>query len=262
MDSNGRWTRERLDAAFEHSQSDPSAIYLDSFSRRVFRYEGKVIKYGEPVNLQETKAISFVKQSGLNIPVPEVYSSEMCEDVGVIEMELMEGDTLKNVWGKLSKDEKQSYAQQLRHIVNQLRSLEGDYIGALGQLPAVDARRDKNRGGPFLSETDFNKFLLSNTISTTPTIYRTMLEDVLSSRKHKIVFTHGDLSPTNIIVKEGQIVGIIDWEFAGWYPEYWESIQFFRALYTDYRDYAGVIFETLYPVEYMTDHFIGQLTRH
>lgn len=182
--------------------------------------------------------------------------------MGVIEMEMIEGDTLQSVWSGLSKDEKHSYAQQLRKIVNQLRSLEGSYIGSLEQRPAIDARRDRNQGGPFFSEAAFNEFLLGNTISTTPTIYRKMLKDLLSSTSHKVLFTHGDLSPTNIIVKEGRIVGIVDWEYAGWYPEHWEFVQFFRALYADYRDYADVIFETLYPAELMTDHFLGHLTRH
>jgi hypothetical protein len=46
-----------------------------------------------------------------------------------------------------------------------------------------------------------------------------MLEDLLSSMPHKILFTHRDLSPMSVIVKEGIIVGIVDWEYAGWYPE-------------------------------------------
>jgi aminoglycoside phosphotransferase (APT) family kinase protein len=36
---------------------------------------------------------------------------------------------------------------------------------------------------------------------------------------------HGDLAPQNIIVQEGKIVAIIDWETAGWFPEYWEYTQ-------------------------------------
>ena len=35
-------------------------------------------------------------------------------------------------------------------------------------------------------------------------------------------FTHGDLNPFNILVRKGKVVGIIDWEFSGWYPYYWE----------------------------------------
>lgn len=35
-------------------------------------------------------------------------------------------------------------------------------------------------------------------------------------------FTHGDLSSLNILVRGDDVVGIIDWETAGWYPPYWE----------------------------------------
>jgi thiamine kinase-like enzyme len=42
------------------------------------------------------------------------------------------------------------------------------------------------------------------------------------SADHPPTFTHGDLQRKNIIVgKDGRIT-IIDWEFAGWYPSYWE----------------------------------------
>jgi aminoglycoside phosphotransferase len=36
------------------------------------------------------------------------------------------------------------------------------------------------------------------------------------------VFTHGDMSSLNVLVDGDNIVGIIDWETAGWYPHYWE----------------------------------------
>lgn len=40
--------------------------------------------------------------------------------------------------------------------------------------------------------------------------------------KWPLVFTHGDLSRLNILARGDDIVGIIDWETAGWYPSYWE----------------------------------------
>jgi len=39
---------------------------------------------------------------------------------------------------------------------------------------------------------------------------------------HRILFTHGDLKPHNILVKDGHITGFLDWESAGWYPDYWD----------------------------------------
>lgn len=150
MDSQIRWTRVSLDNAFTKAQSDPSAVLLDSFGRRAFRHEGKVIKYGQRVSIQEARAMSFVKESGLDVPVPSVYSSGICGDVGFIEMQTIEGDTLDSVWRGLFKDEKHSYAQQLRKIVDRLRSLEGTYIGSVEQGPAIDPRRGRNQGGSFL----------------------------------------------------------------------------------------------------------------
>lgn len=44
------------------------------------------------------------------------------------------------------------------------------------------------------------------------------------------VFTHADLGAEHILVNpdEGRIVGIIDWEMAGFWPQYWE---YRKALY-------------------------------
>lgn len=45
----------------------------------------------------------------------------------------------------------------------------------------------------------------------------------LDSLTHDIVFTNGDIAPYNIlVVEDGRISGLIDWEAAGYYLEYWE----------------------------------------
>lgn len=35
-------------------------------------------------------------------------------------------------------------------------------------------------------------------------------------------FTHGDLTNVNIIVKDGHLAGILDWEASGFFPVWWE----------------------------------------
>ncbi|KAK0452010.1 uncharacterized protein EV420DRAFT_702583 [Desarmillaria tabescens] len=43
------------------------------------------------------------------------------------------------------------------------------------------------------------------------------------AKPHKLCFSHCDLNKTNILVAEdGRLAAIIDWEAAGWFPEYWE----------------------------------------
>ena len=50
---------------------------------------------------------------------------------------------------------------------------------------------------------------------------------MLDAHEHEIVFTQGDLRPDNIMVKKGRVTAIIDWEMAGWYPDYWEFAKAF-----------------------------------
>lgn len=69
---------------------------------------------------------------------------------------------------------------------------------------------------------------------------------MLDAHKHGIVFTHGDLRPDNIIVKNGRVTAIIDWEMAGWYPEYWE---FAKALHLEVfaDDWVSHLLDVLTP---------------
>ncbi|POR32750.1 Putative phosphotransferase enzyme family protein [Tolypocladium paradoxum] len=48
--------------------------------------------------------------------------------------------------------------------------------------------------------------------------------------EYPIVFTHGDIAARNIMVRDGRIVALLDWEFAGWYPEYWEYVFALRGM--------------------------------
>jgi hypothetical protein len=50
--------------------------------------------------------------------------------------------------------------------------------------------------------------------------------------KYSITFSYADLNPTNIMVKDGYITAIIDWEFAGWYPEYRDYCKMHQCLRT------------------------------
>ncbi|KAK4157591.1 kinase-like domain-containing protein [Chaetomidium leptoderma] len=73
---------------------------------------------------------------------------------------------------------------------------------------------DEARGdffGPFENEDDFNNILRCGA-----------LPEVVHRGGHRVVFTHGDLNMRNIMVKDGKLSGIVDWENSGWYPEHWD----------------------------------------
>ncbi|KAJ8122901.1 hypothetical protein ONZ43_g1018 [Nemania bipapillata] len=67
------------------------------------------------------------------------------------------------------------------------------------------------------------------------------LGDETGRRGREIVFTHADLNPRNILVDEvmqddgstgWSVTGIVDWEFSGYYPEYWD---YTKAMFESFR---------------------------
>ncbi|KAL2222235.1 hypothetical protein M432DRAFT_666662 [Thermoascus aurantiacus ATCC 26904] len=53
----------------------------------------------------------------------------------------------------------------------------------------------------------------------------TEVDDMIAaqeSRDYSVKFTHGDIAWRHIYYADGKITGIIDWEYAGWYPGHWE----------------------------------------
>ncbi|SJL01262.1 uncharacterized protein ARMOST_04580 [Armillaria ostoyae] len=69
----------------------------------------------------------------------------------------------------------------------------------------------------------FHDMLLANVscVSRMPRLLQ--LASPVYAKPHKLCFSHRDLNKTNILVTEdGRLAAIIDWEAAGWFPEYWE----------------------------------------
>lgn len=104
------------------------------------------------------------------------------------------------------------YFAELRTIPNPYRSEYG-ICNAAGQS-CVDWRLKggATTNGPYVNEGVFNESLRIG-----------ILPDLSHRSDHDIVFTHGDINMRNLLFKDGRISGIVDWETAGWYPEYWEQ---------------------------------------
>ncbi|ODA79942.1 hypothetical protein RJ55_05539 [Drechmeria coniospora] len=73
---------------------------------------------------------------------------------------------------------------------------------------------------PCRDEKTFNEFLLSSLFDQIPPPLREAFSRGMRTN-HRICLSHGDLALRNILLQEGRIVGLVDWEDGGWYPEYW-----------------------------------------
>ncbi|KAF8572572.1 kinase-like protein [Ramaria rubella] len=174
----------------------------------------------------------FIREN-TTIPVPKVLDIWQ-NDKGkyTFLMERVEGKTLKEVWNIIGDDTKDHIARQLKGYIQQLRDIQppGMRISSLNGSSCWDERLSTRPCGPFESEEDFNKYLVSKIekFSWEPDV-KIKIDDIrtmLSMREHKICFTHGDLCSKNIIVDDyGNIKAILDWEMSGWMPEYWEYLK-------------------------------------
>ena len=231
-------------------------------SRTITRYNDLVVKSGA-LRSHEAQTLRFIARN-TTIPVPKVHDIH-CEDgkVVAIVMDYIPGKRLDEAWDALDYHQKLSIADELHSYVNQLRKLKGDYIGAIDRGKAIIGQLASIEGGPFDSEQQFNEFILGDIVKSAPELLRHYAKFALMDN-HEIVFTHSDLSPRNILIEGGRVTAILDWEYAGWYPEHWEYIQALRQLkpMPDWPDYLPRILPPRFEKEYIGMSFLARLMRH
>ncbi|KFY46198.1 hypothetical protein V495_02610 [Pseudogymnoascus sp. VKM F-4514 (FW-929)] len=207
-----------------------------------------VVKSGRKIHLDEKDALDLAAE--LNIPAPRAYGACTASDgVVSIRMDFIEGESLEDLWPNMSEIDRQDICRQLQKILTTMQSVESKtgVIGSCNGGPFRECRRmGEYTGGPFQDEAGFNNYV-TKLIGTTPTEINNALRSQLRT-DHRIVFAHGDLSQHNIIIKDMKIAGLIDWEFAGWFPEFWEYVKFFevQVKHKDWREYAKYIFSRSY----------------
>ncbi|ELQ38740.1 hypothetical protein M0657_006301 [Pyricularia oryzae] len=180
-------------------------------------------------------------------------------------MDRIAGDALSDVWDELDAAARSDIAWQLRDMYRDLRAHKHNSVcgilvreearqavdAATGTsdvqdngAPAVAARTrtvydqagctDNFFGypvGPFDSEPDFVNELAHvmmcrggpECLDVVP-----MLEDLAASRRphpKNTYLTHGQLNPKNILIRDGRVVGLLDWSESGFYPEWWEYVK-------------------------------------
>jgi hypothetical protein len=180
-------------------------------------------------------------------------------------MERIQGEELPNAWKGMSKESIEGVVAQLRRNFQELRSLAppaGTGVESCVGGSLYDSRipRGNPRFGPFKVIQNFHFWLRRDL----------KLEDLKDREKEQdwhdlqlminqqdrprplLEFTHGDLNPSNILVREGKVVGIIDWEFSGWYPHYWEytSTWFGNVTRMEWRGVLAKILDRPRPEEF------------
>lgn len=223
--------------------------YLHTRGRRLWEPEGLAqcieggmyIKQSRP---SEGETVAFVR-SRTRIPVPVVIDNVTVDGVTVLVLSALPGDTLLEVGRNMTADQSRKLSKQISAFLAELRALPPPYEGisgfGFGETPSpVRCERVamfSTPYGPWPSVTNFHSRLVERAaLNVPPELSDIVLAQIRTahSRKHRVCLTHNDLAPQNILVDaEFNITGIIDWEAAGWLPEYWSV---FSSLCKPFRE--------------------------
>lgn len=207
------------------------------------------IKIRPNESLAEAHAMQFVAHH-TSIPVPEVYYAFVHKGNSYIVMRHIKGQMAAYLWRRRSEESKARILEQLRGMVAELRSIpvpDGAGVGNIEGGPLYDCRLpSKLYWGPFASVREFHSALVNGLdldVESCMPNFPDLPELFEFHRKsgEELVLTHGDLSSLNIMVRGDDVVGIIDWETAGWFPPYWEYscaryVNFRNEFWADYVD--------------------------
>ncbi|KAF8574098.1 kinase-like protein [Ramaria rubella] len=232
-----------------------------------FRESTAVVKYGPNVRLGEALAMDFVQSVASDIPVPTVIGvwRDSVAPCWYVVTEWVDAENLQDVWSQMQQPAKDELIDQLRRILQRLRSLvppEGIfYVGSVGRSACTDPLvRDM---GPYKDIKAFTDGLLEISKPYFKWNYISIVERLLSrTHTYRIVFTHGDLHISNILVRPSadkpeywEIAALIDWECAGWYPEHWEYVKLLNSVKwkSDWAIAVQGLLERTYDEDFLLD---------
>lgn len=193
--------------------------------------------------------MKFVAEN-TSIPVPKVYAAFIHKSRVYIAMERLQGDDLPTAWKYLSKESREKVIRQLKTMFEELRALRPDTMGVRSCIGGTlhDSRipRSLPRFGPFTTIQEFHSWLREDLQVSEVKMDRNdrdwqAIVDMARKQDRSWpapMFAHGDLNPFNIRLLDDRVIGIIDWEFSGWYPSYWEytSAWYGSRMRTDWQE--------------------------
>ncbi|KAF2115203.1 kinase-like domain-containing protein [Lophiotrema nucula] len=221
----------------EDIDGSEALLHQSTGSRLVRVQQSFVIKFGIHVHPIEAYNMLYVAKT-TTVAVPKVYAiyqrQEEQSNFTYIVMQYVPGTTLLNLWGSLDQAQKTAIARTLRTYFNQLRQLQHQgYFGNIDGGPPLDDMFSATQGAhevktSFATEDGLIDCIIriyfletGERMANKTRYYRHVLPTVLRSNKFP-VFTHNDFQRKNIIIQPNGTPVIIDWEFASWYPTYWE----------------------------------------
>ncbi|KZT08263.1 kinase-like protein [Laetiporus sulphureus 93-53] len=214
-------SKEQIIAAALPGYSNAVSLF-PSLSLAVKRIRG--MAYGEC--LAEPQSLWALRRFVPEVRVPEVYGWRREEHATYLFMELIDGVTLLERWPSLQEHEKTAICTELGMMVRALQRTKrpsGDkFIGTISGQVSADRMIHGRKEKAFPDARTFYEFFMQVLEKDREKAYQIGMPRLDDDAP--VVFTHGDLYFSNIMVSrtEARVMAIIDWEQAGWMPQFWE----------------------------------------
>ncbi|KAK9857436.1 hypothetical protein MYU51_020873 [Penicillium brevicompactum] len=207
-------------SVLSHSSQLGKHLYERSFTGLVHHLPfGLYAKECSRSSDNEGEALRLVEQY-TSIPSP-LWVDEYHDKLTVLVMTAVSGQPLDTVFHRLSYSEREQLSKDLKSALSQLRCIPNKTSHAFSNTcggPMIDHRFPSGSRGPFHLISEFNALLVHGCVRQGTKAKITSVH----ARQYRSVFTHTDLHPSNILIDRGRLSGIVDWECAGFFPEYWE----------------------------------------
>ncbi|KAG8696932.1 hypothetical protein FRC08_006837 [Ceratobasidium sp. 394] len=193
--------------------SDLRVYFLDS---------NTIVKIGMEELQAEAISLHMI-HTMTSIPVPAIKQVVIDSTTTYLVMEYIKGPTLERRWSDLGFFAKLRVVWTLRGYVSQLRRLQRSVPGPInggecqGYLfPIIGA-------GPFASYDDFTAWY-NHKLEVCQRMGQAPPNAPRFDNSWPLVFTHGDISPRNVIISGDGTVFLIDWGCSGFFPVWHEYV--------------------------------------
>lgn len=235
----------------------------------------EAVKISISLEMDEISNLQYLNSLSLDIPTPQHLGTLKSGERTYFFMSRVPGQTLEKLCPTLTTVHKKSVQEQLAKMLSSLRSIPSPNPGGVHRIGSFVSGtcRDMRRisrvcESPLHTEAAFNEFLCRHE-GRMRTAWIKMIQSSLRA-DHRIVPTHGDLHPRNIMAAwDGdpgttiKVTGLIDWQASGWYPEYWEYVKALstitrRDAVAEWCDYLPTRAIGCWPVEFSLDLLISR----
>ncbi|KAK4152005.1 kinase-like domain-containing protein [Chaetomidium leptoderma] len=175
------------------------------------------------------------------------------------------GQTLGDCWGQLSMDDKIDIAEQITAYMSRLSRFTSDRMQSISgtRLPnnCFVARPADPRGhlsGRWTSDDDIFQYEFRPALVRSGVSAELIgaLRRAMPPCRGELAFTHCDLYVGNIMVdpRRGRVTAIIDWESAGFWPEWFQYARITHGCSRDDTEWKWILSQVQQPTIRHADH--------